>query len=76
MAGVNVVEYVDATGASRFAKWFEDLNAEAAAKVTTALYRLGMVILLGGSSKKRQQQAIQTAWQAWAEYKMRKATRR
>ena len=111
MADVNVVEYVDASGRSRFARWFEELNAEAAAKVTTALYRLGqgnfsnvkgvgrgvfeyridfgpgyriyfgkdgetVVILLGGSTKKRQQQAIETAWQAWAEYKMRKVTRR
>ena len=41
MADVNVVEYVDASGRSRFARWFEELNAEAAAKVTTALYRLG-----------------------------------
>lgn len=111
MADVNVLEYVDASGRSRFARWFEELNAEAAAKVTTALYRMRqgnfsnvkgvgrgvfeyridfgpgyriyfgkdgetVVILLGGSTKKRQQQAIQATWQAWAEYKVRKVTRR
>jgi len=111
MADVNVVEYVDDSGKSRFATWFEELNAPAAAKVTTALYRLGqgnfsnvkgvgrgvfeyridfgpgyriyfgndgetVVILLGGSTKKRQQQAIQTAWRTWIEYKVRKAARR
>ena len=31
-----------------------------------------LVILLGGSTKKRQQQAIQVAVQAWADYKRRK----
>ena len=35
-----VVEYLDADGASPFAKWFERLDAVAAAKVTTALYRM------------------------------------
>ena len=41
MPGVRVVVYIDAAGRSTFARWFEQLNAEAAAKVTTALYRLG-----------------------------------
>ena len=111
MADIRVVEYLDVQGESRLARWFEDLNAEAAAKVTAALYRLGqgnfsnvkgvgrgvfeyridfgpgyriyfgkdgesLVILLGGSTKKRQQQAIQVAWRAWAEYKQRKAGQR
>lgn len=111
MADIRVVEYVDDQGKSHFARWFEDLNAEAAAKVTTALYRLGqgnfsnikgvgsgvfeyrinfgpgyriyfgkdgetLVILLGGSTKKRQQQAIQAAWRAWTEYKQRKVAQR
>ena len=35
-----VVEYLDADGASPFARWFERLDAVAAAKVTTALYRM------------------------------------
>jgi putative addiction module killer protein len=39
MAGIKVVEYLQ-KGVSVFAKWFDSLNAQAAAKVTTALYRL------------------------------------
>jgi putative addiction module killer protein len=96
MPAIRVVEYLDLQGKSPFARWFEDLNAEAAAKVTTALYRLAqgnfsnvkgvgggvfeyridfgpgyriyfgkegdtVVILLGGSTKKRQQLAIAAA---------------
>jgi putative component of toxin-antitoxin plasmid stabilization module len=38
---VRVVVYIDPAGRSAFTKWFEELNSEAAAKVTTALYRLG-----------------------------------
>jgi|SRR5687768_7938190 len=41
MAEVRVVVYLDATGHSTFTRWFEGLNSEAAAKVTTALYRMG-----------------------------------
>lgn len=109
MAEVRVVVYIDATGRSTFTRWFEGLNSEAAAKVTTALYRMGqgnfsnvegvgggvfeyridfgpgyriyfgkdgerLLVLLGGSAKKRQQQAIQAAEQSWKEYKRRKAT--
>jgi len=37
---VQVVEYVDARGRSPYAVWFNGLNAEAAAKVAAALYRL------------------------------------
>jgi len=108
MAEVRVVVYIDAAGRSTFTRWFEGLNAEASAKVTTALYRMGqgnfsnvegvgggvfeyridfgpgyrvyfgkdgeaLVILLGGSSKKRQQRAIDAARQSWTEYKRRKA---
>jgi putative addiction module killer protein len=35
-------EYVDERGHSPFAKWFEDLDARAAAKVTVALARMEM----------------------------------
>jgi len=35
-----VREYLDATGRSPIARWFDDLDAVAAAKVTTALARL------------------------------------
>jgi putative addiction module killer protein len=37
---VTIREYLDAQGRSPFAKWFEDLNAPAAVKVTTALVRI------------------------------------
>lgn len=108
MAEVRVVAYIDAAGRSPFSKWFDELNAEAGAKVTTALYRMGqgnlsnvkgvggglfeyridfapgyriyfgkdgetLVVLLGGSAKKRQHQAIRAAAEAWKEYKRRKA---
>ena len=37
---ITVREYLDEAGASPFAEWFERLNALAAAKVASALYRL------------------------------------
>jgi putative addiction module killer protein len=37
---VVVREYVDSSGRSPFARWFDGLNAPAAAKVTTALTRI------------------------------------
>ncbi len=37
---VTIREYVDPSGRSPFAKWFENLNAPAAAKGTTALIRI------------------------------------
>ena len=37
---VVVQEYLDGTGVSPFARWFQDLDPIAAAKVATALYRL------------------------------------
>ncbi|MHB1946948.1 MAG: type II toxin-antitoxin system RelE/ParE family toxin [Gammaproteobacteria bacterium] len=33
-------EYIDKNGQSLFSKWFEKLTSEAAAKITTAIYRL------------------------------------
>lgn len=36
----NVVEYLEPGGTSPFAKWFARLDAVAAARVTTALYRM------------------------------------
>jgi|SRR5579863_10079803 len=35
-------EYRNQGGGSPFRKWFDGLNAEAARKVTTALYRIGL----------------------------------
>lgn len=40
-AMVEIREYLDARGDSPFAKWLDGLNAVAAAKVTTALVRMG-----------------------------------
>jgi putative component of toxin-antitoxin plasmid stabilization module len=37
---ITVREYLDESGASPFAHWFKRLDATAAAKVATALYRL------------------------------------
>ena len=38
---IDIQEYTDTEGRSPFADWFNDLDAPAAAKVTTALIRLG-----------------------------------
>jgi putative addiction module killer protein len=104
---IEIREFLDASGQSVFARWFDGLNAVAAARVTVALTRLGqgnfsnvegagtgvfelkidfgpgyrvyfgkdgerIVILLGGSAKKRQSVAIAGVQAAWAEYKRRK----
>lgn len=39
---VNIREYLDHGGRSPFRRWFDGLNSEAARKVTTALYRIGL----------------------------------
>src|SRR6202049_3509243 len=99
--------YIDETGKKRFAKWFEGLDAIAAAQVTIALTRIErgnlsntkgvgkgvleykidfgpgyriyfgkdgerLVILIGGGTKKRQQQDINAALDNWQDYKRRK----
>lgn len=107
MPTTRVLEYLDPLGRSPYAKWFDGLNAEAAAKAASALYRLAdgnfsnvkgvgggvlerkidfgpgyriyfgkdgdtVVILLGGSSKQRQQEAIEAAKERWADYRSRR----
>ena len=109
MSTVQVLEYLDLQGRSPYTRWFEDLNAPAAAKVAAALYQLTcgnfsnvkgvgagvferkiafgpgyriyfgkdgdtIVILLGGSSKQRQQEAIAAAKLGWTDYRRRKHT--
>lgn len=109
MATTRVLEYLDPKGRSPYARWFDGLNAEAAAKVASALYRLAdgnfsnvkgvgggvferkidfgpgyriyfgkdgdtVVILLGGSSKQRQQEAIEAVKERWADYRSRRGT--
>ena len=41
MTAVRVLEYLDRSGRSPWRRWFDDLDPRAAAKVGTALYRLG-----------------------------------
>ena len=41
MDKIEIREFLDAAGRSPFARWFENLNAVAAARVTIALTRLG-----------------------------------
>lgn len=107
VAAIRLREYLDADGRSVHAKWFDSLNAAAAAKVTAALYQLAagnfskvkgvgsgvferkidfgpgyriyfgkdgdtLVILLGGSTKQRQQDAIAVAKMRWNDYGKRK----
>jgi putative addiction module killer protein len=104
---IEIQEFLDSSGRSPFARWFDGLNALAAARVTIALTRLSqgnfsnvegvgagvyelkmdfgpgyrvyfgkdaerLVILLGGSGKKRQGAAIAAAQTAWAEHRRRK----
>ena len=103
---IEILEFVDSSERSLFSRWFNSLNATAAARVTVALMRLSngnfsnvegvgagvyelkvdfgpgyrvyfgkvgarVVILLGGSAKKRQSGAIAAAQAAWAVYKRR-----
>ena len=93
---IEVREYVTAEGSSPYRKWFDNLNSQAAAKVTIAVTRMAqgnfsnakgvgsgvlefvidfgpgyriyfgrdgdrLVILLGGGTKKRQQEDIRRA---------------
>jgi putative addiction module killer protein len=39
---IDIREYYDQDGHSPFREWFDRLNSEAARKVTTALYRVGL----------------------------------
>jgi putative addiction module killer protein len=101
---IDIQEFLDASGNSPFGRWFQTLNAAAAARVTVSLLRLShgnlsnvkgvgrgvyemkidfgpgyrvyfgkdgerVVILVGGSSKKRQSIAIAEAQVHWSAYK-------
>jgi putative addiction module killer protein len=104
---LEISEYVAADGRSPFRRWFDQLDATAAAKVAVALVRVEqgnlsnvkgvgagvleyridfgpgyrvyfgrdgdrLIILLGGGSKKRQEQDIALAKTRWADYRRRK----
>ena len=105
---ISIQEYIPEQGESPFRRWFDDLDAQAAAIVTVAIGRLGdgntsnvkpigegaaelridrgpgyrvyfgwdgkvLVILLGGGTKRRQQNDIEAALQRWRDYKRRKS---
>ena len=84
MSVIEIKEYIDQEGLSPYARWFDRLDARAAARVTTTLIRMehgnlscakgagGGIILLGGGTKKRQQRDIETARSLWREYNQRK----
>lgn len=107
LAVIDVREYLAVDGSSPYRKWFDSLNAQAAAKVAIALTRIEqgnlsnaksvgaglheycidfgpgyriyfgrdgdrLVILLGGGTKKRQQEDIRRAQALWVDYKRRK----
>jgi putative addiction module killer protein len=107
---IQVLEYLDPQGRSAYGAWFENLNANAAAKVAAAIYRFAkgnfsnvkgvgegvferridfgpgyriyfgkdgesVVILLGGSGKQRQREAIAAARERWSDYKRRNEKR-
>ncbi len=40
MPAIRVAEFLDSSGRSPFGRWFEDLEATVAAKISAALYRL------------------------------------
>jgi len=104
---IDVREYLAVDGSNPYRKWFNSLNAHAAAKVAIAVTRMRqgnlsntkgvgaglheytvdfgpgyriyfgrdgerLVILLGGGTKKRQQEDIRRAQDIWADYKRRK----
>ena len=84
MPAVRVLEYLDPQGRSPYARWFEGLNAPAAAKVAVALYRLAdgnfsNIKGVGGGVFERRidfgpgfREAIEVAKARWADYRRRK----
>ena len=101
---IEIREYIGSDGRSPYARWFDQLDVQSAAKVTIALVRLqqgnfpnvksvgsgvqevrisfgpgyriyfgrdgnSLIVLLGGSTKKRQRQDIESAKALWRRYK-------
>lgn len=107
MTAIRLLEYLDPSGRSPFARWFQDQHAPAAARIASTLQRIAagnfssckgvgggvlerkidfgpgyriyfgrdgdtVVVLLGGSEKQDQQQAIVAARACWTDYRQRK----
>ncbi len=105
---IEIREYIGSDGRSPYARWFDRLDARAAAKVAIALVRLQqgnvsnvksvgagvqecridfgpgyrvyfgrdgdtLIVLLGGGTKKRQRQDIETARVLWQRYRQARA---
>ena len=73
---LDIREYVDSEGRSSYERWFNRLNAQAAAKVATAMARMAAGNFSNvkgvGSDKKRQPDDIAAALRNWQDYKRRK----
>jgi putative addiction module killer protein len=102
-----ILEYLDVSNCNPFRDWFDSVDAQATAKINTALTRVAngnasnvkgvgsgvlevrvnfgpgyriyfgrdgneVVILLGGGTKRLQQQDIEAALVRWTDYKRRK----
>ena len=55
---IEILEYLDESGCSPYGKWFDNLNAKAAAKVTTAIDRISRGLMtniksIGGGAYER-----------------------
>ena len=81
---MEVREYIREDGSSPYQKWFDSLDAQAAARVTVAIARLEagyriylarfgkqLIVLFGGGTKKKQQADINRAKELYQEYKRR-----
>lgn len=72
---LSVLEFVAADGSSPFARWFAELDAAAAAKVTTAVGRmeLGNFSNVKGIGAGVLEYRIAAAHARWKDYKQRKS---
>jgi len=72
---IAIEEYLRADGSNPYKTWFDNLDAQAAAKVVTAKLRLAkdgdvLIILFGGGTKRGQQKDIDQAKALHAEYRI------
>jgi putative component of toxin-antitoxin plasmid stabilization module len=69
---MRIVEYLTNEGRSPFARWFNELDAQAAAKVTVALQRVRDGNLSNVKGVGSGVLDIETAQARWADYRRRK----